>query len=239
VPTYYDSVVTSDLSSSVRAVEVRKLRPGLWRWTAPHPGWTPAAGGPNGWDQVVSSYLWSGDEALVLFDPLAPPEGTDDAARFWEAIDRDVAAHGSPHVLLTVYWHARSSQALVDRYEGVRVWAHEPAVGEARTRTSVTDVFAAGDALPGGVEPLESVESGEILFSLPRSRALVSGDVLLGTPGGGIRICPDSWLGPNTTPRKLREELRTLLDRPVELVLPTHGEPVTEGARDALDDALG
>jgi glyoxylase-like metal-dependent hydrolase (beta-lactamase superfamily II) len=219
-------------------VEVNKLRRGLWRWTAPHPEWKPEDGGPNGWEQVVSSYLWSGGDGLVLFDPLAPPEGSDDAARFWDAVDRDVAAHGPPHVLLTIYWHARSSQAILDRYEGARVWSHEPAAEELRKRTPVTDVFAVGDGLPGGVEPLESVRGGEILFSLPATRALVAGDVLLGTPDGGIRVCPDSWLGPNTTPEGLREELRTLLDRPVELVLLTHGEPITEGARDALDDAL-
>lgn len=219
-------------------MEVNKLRAGLWRWTAPHPEWKPKDGGPNGWEQVVSSYLWSGGDGLVLFDPLAPPEGSEDAARFWDAVDRDVAAHGPPQVLLTIYWHARSSQAIVDRYERARVWAHEPAAEEARKRTTVTDVFAVGDDLPGGVEALESVRGGEILFSLPATRALVTGDVLLGTPGGGIRVCPDSWLGPNTTPEALREELRALLDRPVELVLLTHGEPVTEGARDALDHAL-
>lgn len=27
---------------------MRELRPGLWHWTSPHPGWTPAEAGPTG-----------------------------------------------------------------------------------------------------------------------------------------------------------------------------------------------
>jgi glyoxylase-like metal-dependent hydrolase (beta-lactamase superfamily II) len=219
-------------------MDVRELEPGLWHWTAPHPDWTPKDAGPNGWDEIVSSYLWSGGGELALFDPLAPAPGTAEATPFWEALDRDVAAHGPPHVLLTIYWHARSAQSIADRYEGTRVWAHAPAASELRKRTTVTDEFAAGDRLPGGVEPLESARSREILFWLPSPGALVAGDVLLGTADGGIRVCPDSWLGRNADPAALREELRVLLDRPVELVLPTHGEPVVSGAREALGAAL-
>src|SRR5215211_884210 len=59
---------------------------------------------------------------------------------------------------------------------------------------------------------------------------------------GPLRLCPESWLG------YLRngltgEELRLLLSErllhlPVELVLVSHGEPVREGAREALAVAL-
>jgi glyoxylase-like metal-dependent hydrolase (beta-lactamase superfamily II) len=240
-PTYYAASARPDLEQHRRyrcCVDVRELQPRLWQWTAPHPDWKPTDAGPNGWDQIVSSYLWSGGGGLVLFDPIAPAGGTDEAERFWEALDRDVAAHGPPHVLLTIYWHARSAQAVVDRYTGARVWVHAPAAAEARKRTTVTDEFTAGDRLPGGVEALESARSGEILFWLPSLRVLVAGDVLLGTPDGGIRVCPDSWLPRGSTGEALREELRSLLERPVELVLLTHGEPVSAGARDALTSAL-
>lgn len=219
-------------------MDVEQLRPHLWRWTAPHPDWTPEEGGPDGWEREVASYALVADDTLVLFDPLAPADGTDDGERFWRALDRDVEGHGAPHVLLTIYWHARSSQGIADRYAGTRVWAHEPAAGELRKRTTVTDTFAVGDALPGGVEALEPVPGGEILFWLPGHRAVVAGDVLLGTPEGGVRRCPDSWLGGRTAPAELNEELRRILDRPVELLLLTHGEPVLEGAREALDRAL-
>ncbi|HSO02563.1 MAG TPA: hypothetical protein VLS46_08550, partial [Gaiellaceae bacterium] len=47
----------------------RELRPGLWHWQAPHPGWE--AGEP--WDPNVSSYALDDGEQLLLFDPLAVP----------------------------------------------------------------------------------------------------------------------------------------------------------------------
>ena len=220
-------------------MNVVELRTGLWWWTAPHPDWTPDEGGPDGWEQEVSSYFYAARDALLLFDPLVPPEETEDAGRFWDALDRDVGEHGAPHVLLTVYWHARSAQAILDRYEGTRVWAHDREASEARKRVALTDTFRPGDALPGGVEARETPRGGEILFWLPEHAALVAGDVLLGVDGGAIRVCPDSWLGPNASPADVREDLRALLDLPVERVLLTHGEPVLENAREALERALG
>jgi glyoxylase-like metal-dependent hydrolase (beta-lactamase superfamily II) len=219
-------------------VDVTMLRPGLWRWTAPHPDWKPKDGGPDGWEHEVSSYAYVAPDAFVLFDPLAPPDGSDDAERFWTAVDRDVEGHGPPQVLLTVYWHARSAQAFLDRYEDARVWGHEPAGKELGERVAATDLFRAGDELPGRVEALEAMAGEELLYWVPEHGAVVAGDVLLGTPDGGIRVCPDSWLGKRTTPTGLREELRRTLDRPVRSILPTHGEPVLDDGRAALDRAL-
>ena len=118
------------------------------------------------------------------------------------------------------------------------MWAHEPAADEVRKRAAVTDVFITGTRLPGGIEPVATGRGSEILFWIGGHRALVAGDVLLGTPDGGLRVCPDSWLGPSTSPQQLRQELRTLLERPLELVLLTHGEPVMEDAQAALAAAL-
>lgn len=218
-------------------MDAGELAPGLWRWTARHPEWKPDDGGPEGWDEVVSSYALTPPDVLVLFDPLVPAEA-EHRGRFWKALDRDVAAHGAPHVLLTVYWHARSAQAILDRYDGARVWSHERTAADARERTTVTDTFSTGDALPAGVTALESVRGGELLFWLPDHRAVVAGDLLLGTPAGGVRVCPDAWLEGRATPDALRDELRSLLDRPLRAILPTHGAPVTDDARTALDVAL-
>ena len=74
---------------------------------------------------------------------------------------------------------------------------------------------------------------------IPAHRALVAGDVLLGTGAGGIRVCPDSWLVPGVTGSMLRDALQPLLDLPVERSwLVAHGEPVLGGGRDALAAAL-
>jgi hypothetical protein len=72
---------------------VRELRPGLWHWEVPHPGWKD--GEP--WDPVVSSYAFDDGERLLLFDPMSPPSEIDALAA-----DRETA------VVLTCPWHERA-----------------------------------------------------------------------------------------------------------------------------------
>jgi glyoxylase-like metal-dependent hydrolase (beta-lactamase superfamily II) len=208
-------------------VKLQKLRDGLWRWTGLHPDWTPEEGGPEGWEQEVGSVYCESAGAVVLIDPLVPPE---DAERFWAALDRDVQRAGRPvHVLLTVFWHGRSSRAIADRY-GAEIWAHEKVLAVERREVEPTRTFALGETLPGGVEPRDAVRFDEAILWIPEHRALVSGDVMLGGP---LRLCPESWLG-TSTHADLKEALRPLLDLPVELVLPSHGEPVTADGRAEL-----
>jgi glyoxylase-like metal-dependent hydrolase (beta-lactamase superfamily II) len=216
-------------------VNVLEIAPGLWRWTARHPDWTPEEGGDEGWEPEVASYFLESSDGVVLIDPLVP-DG--EAGRFWEALDRDVGRSGRPpQVLVTIFWHTRSSQAILDRYEGTRVWAHEPARDLVAERTGVTDVFVSGDALPGGIVAYDAGRAFEIVFWLPAHRAVVTGDVILGARGAGVRVVPDSWLG-DRDPRQVRETLAALLELPVERVLVTHGEPVLSGGREALEAAL-
>jgi hypothetical protein len=78
------------------------------------------------------------------------------------------------------------------------------------------------------------------MFWLPGPRALVPGDRLLGA-GGGLRLCPESWL--RYLPSRiglgeLREQLSRLLELPIELVLLSHGRPLLENGREALAKAL-
>lgn len=76
---------------------------------------------------------------------------------------------------------------------------------------------------------------------LPQVRALVAGDRIIGDGRGGLRLCPESWLRYLTsgmTVAGLREALRPLLDLPIELVLPSHGDLVLEDGRRALAKAL-
>jgi hypothetical protein len=54
-------------------------------------------------------------------------------------------------------------------------------------------------------------------------------------------MCPPGWLRylePGLSHEELREALRALLDLPVELVLVSHGEPVLQGGRAAIERAL-
>jgi glyoxylase-like metal-dependent hydrolase (beta-lactamase superfamily II) len=201
-------------------MDVEQLRPRLWRWTALHPDWTPEEGGPDGWAQEVASFALVEDDALVLFDPLVPSEcGSDEEERFWRALDDDVHHHGAPRILLTVFWHARSAQQIAERYEGARV----PAIG---------------DELPAGIEARPTDDPDEVVFWIPSHRALVAGDVLLGTEDGGVRLVPDAWLRKGTTREQVRAALLPLLELPVELLLLTHGEPVRADAHAALAEVL-
>lgn len=209
-------------------MDVVKIDEGLWRWTAYYEEWR---------DEVGCVYLEEPD-AVVLIDPLVPTEQAE-ATRFWNALDQDVKRVGAPvHVLITVFYHVRSAGEIVRRYDG-RLHVASRAQTAIRHRTdAVTDVFRPGEALPGGVEALPSGRATEVVYWIPRHRALVPGDVILGNEDGGLRLCPESWLPGSIRHPQLRERLAPLLELPVERVLVSHGEPVTENARTHLTEAL-
>jgi hypothetical protein len=162
------------------------------------------------WEQEVGCVYYETADATVLIDPLVPPE----RERFFEALDRDVERRGLPvMILITCPWHVRSTAELTDRY-------------------------GAGDAPPTGVEPvLVLPEIEETVWWLPEHGTLVVGDVLLGG-ADGVSVCPDSWLEDEASPAAIRAALRPLLDLPIERVLVSHGEPVLEHGRAALERAL-
>jgi glyoxylase-like metal-dependent hydrolase (beta-lactamase superfamily II) len=189
-------------------VRVREVATGLWWWTALHPAWTPAHGGPDGWDQEVGCVYYEAPEAVVLIDPLVPMEDRD---RFFRALDRDVEKAGKPvRVLVSVEDHRRSSGELAERYDGT--------VGE----------------LPEGVE-VPVAPFGEQVFWIPEHAALVVGDLLV-VRADGLQL-PRTWFTGSTWETAL-ESLRPLLNLPVERVFAGHGQPVLDGARDALAAAF-
>jgi glyoxylase-like metal-dependent hydrolase (beta-lactamase superfamily II) len=183
----------------------------LWWWTAHHPEWK----------QEVSSYALVENDQLVLFDPLAPP-GDEEA--FWQALDGDVNHHGPPAILITVYWHARSSQQILDRYSGSTLWAHKPAKRGLGNRVTYTDVFEAGETLPGRVEALAMHHMNEAAFWLPSHRALVLGDSVVGHDGRA-ELSPSSWLRSRETVAEQRASVKRAMERNPKRLLLTHGGP--------------
>jgi hypothetical protein len=187
-----------------------------------HPAWVPGAKpeSPSDWPRAVGCVLYDAADATVLIDPLLP----DGDPGFLTQLDRHVRERGLPvSILTTIKWHRRSRDELATRYEA---------------RTS-----RAQRALPTGVEAKPVRGAGETMFWLSEHRALVAGDRLMGDRGGGLRLCPESWLG--YLPRDSRpslsqvaERIRPLLDLPIETVLVSHGEPVLGGGRKALARAL-
>ena len=192
-----------------------EVAPGLWRWTARHPEAVedPKPGSPADWPADVGSVAYVADDTLVLIDPLVPDE-------LWPELD-ELARGRQATVVTTIGFHRRSRDAVVERY----------GASTSRARKN----------LPSGVVPIRIRGAGETMVWLPEVATLVPGDRLLGDGEGGLRVCPDSWLGylqSSLDGAQLRVLLRPLLDLPVERVLVSHGEPVLADGRAALAAAL-
>lgn len=197
-------------------MDARELAPGLWRWTAPHPAWAPGAapGSTGDWGELVGCLLYQSAGGAVFIDPLLPP----DSDSFWEWADR-LVSDGPAYVLMTLAPHRRSAKLVADRY------------GASTSR--------ARRKLPPDVRPIPLAGARETMFWLPSLRALVPGDRLLGAPGGGLMMCPESWLyWVDVDQQGLRALLAPLLDLPIESVVVSHGDPVMSGGVDALRRCL-
>ena len=193
--------------------QVESVAPGLRRWTAWH----------EEWKDEVAALAVDTDDGVVLIDPIDPPRGL---AR-------------ADHVLLTVFWHGRST----GNVPGARVWASKRGVRRLRNRgVDVTQAVEDGD-LPGGIRAIPTARDSEIVYWLPGQKAVVVGDVLLGAgakpkpTGEPLRLCPERWLD-GKSHDDLRTSLRPLLDLPVQRVLVSHGQPILRGGKKALGTVL-
>ena len=189
---------------------LESVAPGLRRWSAWHAEWR----------QEVGSVAVDTPDGLALIDPLDPPPEVRSPA----------------HVLLTVFWHARSAGELGASH----VWA--PARGVRRLKNRgvvVTDPFEKNPKLPGTIEALPTAREGEVIYWLPQQRAVVVGDVLLGAgakphaTSEPLRLCPVRWLD-GKTHKQLVKSLLPLLDLPLERILVAHGDPVLQSGKDVL-----
>ena len=195
----------------------QEIAPGLLRWTAPHPDWDPQAAPESSadWDQLVGSLLYELPDTVALIDALLP---TDDRAGFLAWLDERIAAR-PVSVLTTIGWHRRDRAELAARY--------------------ASNTRRAWNMIPAGVSPKPLRGAGETMFWLPAAASLVAGDRLLGDGGGGLRLCPESWLVDVQVDRAgLGLLMRPLLELPIERVLVSHGEPVLHDGRAALARAL-
>jgi glyoxylase-like metal-dependent hydrolase (beta-lactamase superfamily II) len=226
-------------------VRVTKIREGLWRWLLPHPAWMPDRDRPGGWGQFVGSVYFEAKDALVLIDPLAPADGTKDAARFWKALDADVKRVGLPVVVLIgSVDHGRAADRIAARYRkrGVTV------LGSKKIRDGVSCHLTATleeVALPRGVEAhsIVGMVPGETAFVLTTPRVVTFSDAVIGAGDGKLAVAPASWgvrtpAGRGTYTRGFRRSIAALLERKPSIVLPSHGEPILSGGSRALRAAL-
>jgi hypothetical protein len=209
---------------------VRELRAGVWHWQSPHPDWDEE----EEWPELVSSYGIELGDDVVLFDPLSVPD------------DLGVRATA---VVLTAPYHERDARRLglpvhtppADTWED---WVEKFGVDPDGVRGMESEDLAwlrAGEGeghfhgpggWPFGIRAFAGREDNDLILWLPSISAVVTGDSLSDF-GDGL----DIWLGgrKHATRDDVVRRLRSLLDLPVELVLPAHGQPTD---RVALERAL-
>jgi hypothetical protein len=192
-------------------VELQELARGLWRWTARHPDWEPRRqeDDPADWSPEVGCVAYDAGDALVLIDPLVS-DGD------YEALDALAQAKAEVSILTTIKFHRRSREELTQRY-------------------------GATTEAPDGVDLIEIDGAQETMYWIGEHAALVPGDRILGDRPPGLRMCPPSWLRyiGGYSQGDLRDALReAVLPLPVERVLVSHGEPVLQDGRAALERAL-
>jgi len=209
---------------------VREVRQGVWHWQSPHPDW----GEDEWWPELVSSYAIEVGDDLLLFDPLSVPD---------ELRERATA------VVLTAPYHERDARGLglpvhtppADTWED---WVEKFGIDPEKVRGMESEDLAwlrAGEAeghfhgpgpWPFGITAYAGREENDLVLWLPWISALVTGDSLSDFGDGlGIQMGGRTHL----TPADVAARLRPILDLPIELVLPAHGEPTD---RSALERAL-
>ena len=212
----------------------------MWHWDAPHPDWAgpenevmrrrlaAMQAAPNEAARgVVSSYAVDDGNRLLLFDPLAVPRGIE-----------ELAAAREPVVVLTCPWHERDTRSLVERL-GAPVFTPAPDKDSpdlawlVGTDGSDGHLYAAGGRLPVGVEALAGKLPNDLVLWIESRGAVIAGDTLVDFCEG-LEI-PVEWLPEGVTREQVGDGLRPLLQRPVDLVLATHGGPTD---RAALERAL-
>ena len=131
----------------------------------------------------------------------------------WPVLDAEVKNSGKPVVVLTtIFFHERNRDDVARRY-GARL---------------------GGDV--AGVRAYSAERADEVAYWLEGPRAVVFGDAVLGDNAGGLRITP--WARNAEGLEQTRQALLPLLELPVEVVLPAHGNAVLSNGREALARAL-
>ena len=190
-------------------------------------------GRAKGWPELVSSYGIDFGDDFVLFDPLSVPD---------QLRERATA------VVLTAPYHERDARRLglpvhtppADTWQD---WVEKFGIDPDRVRGMESEDLAwlrAGDgeghfhcpgAWPFGITAHAGREDNDLILWLPSIGAIVTGDSLSDL-GDGL----DIWIADrkHVTRDDVVQRLRPLLDLPVELVLPAHGEPTDRAALSAF-----
>src|SRR4051812_3550938 len=170
---------------------------------------------------AFNGYAVSTEGGTVLIDP---PEPVHDG---WETVDLLEPFAG---VWDTNRNHSRAAATFRERY-GLTVTAHES--DAERLEAGADRTFRGEQTIPGEIEVVHvpGKSPGEIAFHLPRSRALVVGDVVIGVPPGELSTYPDEVIEDMD---ELHRSAARLLEYDFDALLLCDGEPFPAGGRDKL-----
>jgi glyoxylase-like metal-dependent hydrolase (beta-lactamase superfamily II) len=98
--------------------------------------------------------------------------------------------------------------------------------------------YHARDRIPDTVEayPVEGAPEEQLAYFIRPHGALVVAEIFVGDGRGGLALAPSPALENQAA---LDRSLRAIAELPVERVLVSHGEPVLENGRRAIELALG
>jgi glyoxylase-like metal-dependent hydrolase (beta-lactamase superfamily II) len=170
---------------------------------------------------AFNGYAVSTEGATVLIDP--PDPGKDG----WLTIDLLEPFAG---VWLTNRNHSRAAAAFRERY-GLTVWAHQ--ADADRLEAGADRTVAGRTTIAGDVEivPVPGKSLGEIAFHLPRSGALIVGDLVIGVPPGQLSTYPEGVIDDKA---ELHRSAARLLDYDFDALLLCDGEPLPSGGKQKL-----
>lgn len=172
---------------------------------------------------AFNGYAVHTEEGTVLIDPPEPAE------EGWGAIDLLEPFAG---VWITNRNHSRAAATFRERY-GTTVYAHE---ADADRLEAGADSTVHGDErLPGEIQLIHvpGKSPGEIAFHLPRSRALIVGDVVIGVPAGELSTYPEKVIDDM---EELHRSAAHLLEHDFEALLLCDGEPLPAGGKQKLQE---
>ena len=198
---------------------VREIAPGLFHWSAYHPEQRV----------VVSSYYV--ESSRVLIDPMVPEDGL---GWFEKRPPR--------HVLLMNRYHSRGSAVFADAF-GCEVRCHRAGLEHVRERAPSAGPFEHGEVLAGKIEALAvpGFTLDETAFFVPvAGGGLGFADILIREGDGPLGYAPDGWYGDDPEPAKARVAgaARGLLAVDFRHLLLTHGEPIVDEGKEALQAFL-
>ena len=190
---------------------MREIVPDVQMWSVP--------AGDRGYD--FNGFAVATEGGTVLIDPVEPvQEG-------WMAIDMLEPFAG---VWVTNRNHSRAAAAFRERY-GLRVAVHD--ADAERLEAGADETVRGDEVLTGDIQLIHvpGKSPGEVAFLVPRARALIVGDVVVGDPPGELSTYPEKVIDDMD---ELHRSAAKLLEFDFDALLLCDGAPITTGGKDKL-----